>query len=116
MLKNFRAYQAALAFYRLCESVRGPAHLTTQLLRAAAGVPLNLAEGSERVTDKDRRRCYRIALGSIRECEAALALLPVSSERDEARKALHGLGGTVWKLCASLDQKSKKQTAFNPET
>ncbi len=69
MLKNFRSYQLAVKFYKLCEKLKAPKHLQDQLLRASSSIALNLAEGGERVTDADRRRFYRMAMGSIRECQ-----------------------------------------------
>ncbi len=73
MLKSFRSYQIAVRFYWVCEKLKGAQHLQNQLLRASSSIALNLAEGRERVTDADRRRFYRMAMGSVRECQAILA-------------------------------------------
>jgi four helix bundle protein len=48
--------------------------LTLQARRAAASIPANIAEGSERFGGRDQARCYRIALGSARELESHLVL------------------------------------------
>ncbi|PAW93528.1 four helix bundle protein [Mucilaginibacter sp. MD40] len=46
--------------------------LTQQIKRAALSVHLNLAEGSSRKSDLERKRFYEIARGSIIEIDAAL--------------------------------------------
>ena len=84
MLTNFRSYQLAVKFYRLAQGQRAPRHLRDQLLRASSSVALNLSEGSAKRSPADRRRFYEIALGSVRECEAIVALLfPQASPLDE---------------------------------
>jgi four helix bundle protein len=46
-------------------------NLTQQIKRAALSVHLNLAEGSSRKSDVERKRYYEIARGSIIEVDAA---------------------------------------------
>ena len=46
--------------------------LTQQIKRAALSVHLNLAEGSSRKSEIERKRFYEIARGSIIEIDAAL--------------------------------------------
>jgi four helix bundle protein len=95
-LSDFRSYQLAVQFYRLCSDVRAPLHLRTQLLRAASSVVLNLAEGSARASFRERVRFYDIAMASVRECQAVLDLVPVCSP--EVRGAADGLSGSVYRL------------------
>jgi four helix bundle protein len=58
--------------------------LTTQLLRAALSVPLNIAEGAGRDTNKDFTHFLDISLGSTNEsdycCFVALELKYISTE------------------------------------
>lgn len=49
--------------------------LTSQLLRAAASVPENLAEGHARATRKDYAHFVSIAQGSLAETETFLMLI-----------------------------------------
>jgi four helix bundle protein len=111
MLEKFKTYQRSLLFYKVCERVPGPIHLRDQLLRAASSISLNLAEGTGRITEGDRRRFYRIALGSIRECQAALTLLPQSAAAVEAKKIADELGAMTYRLSESLNHRAKKETA-----
>ena len=103
MLKDFRAYQLAVRFYKNCENVKGARHLHDQLIRASSSIALNLAEGSERVTDKDRRRFYRMAMGSTRECQAILDLLSSDNVPSETKDLVDSLAASIFKLCKSFD-------------
>jgi four helix bundle protein len=123
MLKNFRSYQLAVRFYRRCEKVRGAHHLQSQLLRASSSIALNLAEGSERVTDADQRRFYRMAMGSTRECQAILDLIADEKITEDARKLADEVAAAVFQLCKSIDLKlnpncNREQGTVNrePET
>ena len=96
-LKDFRSYQMSVAFYRRCEGVKLPGFLRNQLLRAASSISLNLAEGNSRPMGRDRTRLYRIALGSLRECQAVLDLNPQAAE--QLSSAADELGANVYRLC-----------------
>ena len=77
--------------------------LTSQLRRAAASVPSNLAEGRCRPTDRDFGRFVGIALGSAAEVDYFLLLArdlgvlesarynPLEREIDEIKKMLSSL-------------------------
>ena len=73
-MKNFRTYDLAVRFYKEAQSIKVPPFLRDQLNRASSSIVLNLAEGRGRRTTKDQVRFFHIALGSIRECEAIIAL------------------------------------------
>ena len=103
MLSKFKAYQSAKEFYRACEDLRGSRILTQQLLRAASSIALNLAEGSGRMSAKEKQHYYRMALGSTRECQAALDLLGTKdvvliSKADELGAMIYGLLRSLKKL------------------
>lgn len=95
--KSFRTYSLAVEFYRQSGALRFPSHLRSQFLRASSSVVLNLAEGSAKPTEADRRRFYAIALGSLRECQAILDLVaqapvPLVGLSDQ-------LGACLYRLC-----------------
>ncbi len=94
MLQKFRTYQLALDFYQQCDHLSVPMHLRDQLKRAAASIVLNLAEGSAKPTEKDRKRFYSIALGSYRETQAVLQM---TRNFELLRKSDH-LGACLYKL------------------
>ncbi len=64
----------AVAFYHSSQRLKLKSTLREQLNRAAASIPLNLAEGRAKPTVKDQIRFFYIALGSVRECQAILEL------------------------------------------
>ena len=99
MLVHFRTYQHAVTFYRATRQLKLPGHLKDQLERAASSVVLNLAEGTGRPTRPDKRKFYNIALGSLRECQAALDL----AEGDTAgpKQLADVVGASFWKLIQS---------------
>ncbi|GHS90013.1 hypothetical protein FACS189487_11250 [Campylobacterota bacterium] len=112
MLKSFRAYQRSLEFHQCCTKVKGPPYLLEQLQRAAASITLNLAEGYGRFGVADRRKFYRIAFASARECQAALDLLPESTPRETARKLADEMAAATYSLCRIMDKQHKKQTGL----
>jgi four helix bundle protein len=70
-------YRAAIEFVAAANSVaeklpRGRSYLVDQLQRAAASIPLNIAEGAGEYSSKEKARFYRIARRSATECAAIL--------------------------------------------
>ena len=96
MLEKFLAYQMSVGFYRESAGAAMPGFLRTQMLRASSSVCLNLAEGSTCPMGPNRVRFYRIALGSVRECQAILDLNP---RLLRLRKSADELGACVYRLC-----------------
>jgi four helix bundle protein len=104
-------HELTLSIYRATE--HWPKHelygLTSQVRRAAAAVPTNLAEGSAKRGTREYRRFVDIALGSISEVAYLLHLArdlgflnPSDYARlDELRKQT---GGLIWRLARALDQ------------
>jgi four helix bundle protein len=72
-----KAMRLAAESYRLAKLLPKAEEyrLTSQLLRAAASVPANIAEGHSRGTRKDYANFISIARGSLAETETILLLL-----------------------------------------
>ena len=68
MLSKFRIYRIAIEFYKACKKLDLPPGAKDQLLRAARSIGNNSAEGYCRFLSRDKRRFYRIAYGSVKEC------------------------------------------------
>ena len=66
---------AALVFEILEKVPRGHAELSDQLRRATISVPLNIAEGTGKTSNRERARFHAIARGSAMECAATIDLL-----------------------------------------
>lgn len=90
-------YQTAIDFLALAHQIiaaipRGQGPLAEQLRRAALSVPLNIAEGTGRVSRADRKRFYATGRGSAMECGAVIDALHVlgvlASERHSEAKVL----------------------------
>ena len=94
-MRKFKTYQLAINFYRNSRelSLRGP--LKNQFQRASLSIVLNLAEGTAKPTAKDRRKFYRISLGSLREVQAILDIIGNIKLIKEADR----LGAYLYKLC-----------------
>ena len=100
MLNHFRSYQLAAKFYRrAAQQTALPYAVKDQFHRAALSIALNLAEGSSKPTRADRRRFYRIALGSTRECEAIIQLVGL----DQLSEDLDCLARHICRLCKALE-------------
>lgn len=52
-------------------------HAKDQLLRASQSIPLNIAEGNGKSSEKDRSRFFEIARGSALECAAIQDILEI---------------------------------------
>jgi four helix bundle protein len=83
---------------------KGNAHLIDQLKRASISIPLNLAEGSGKMTHKDKKRFYSIARGSAMECAAILDVIAVlnlgdSKKLKEAKEMLNHITAVLTKVC-----------------
>jgi four helix bundle protein len=85
-----RAVEAAGIAIRLASKAPAPLKpIADQLIRSAASVPANLAEGHGR-TGRDRAHLWRIAYGSAKEVDSHLQLLVAAGavNRDRAGDAL----------------------------
>ena len=96
MLRNFRIWVVAIRFYHLCRGLSLPPHAKDQLLRASSSIGNNIGEGYGRIGVREKRRFYRIALGSLRECQTIFAQESIS-DKTLLQMADH-LGGGLYKL------------------
>ena len=99
-----KAHTFVLAIYKMTESFPDEERfgLTSQIRRAAASIPTNIAEGAGRDTQKEFARFVQIATGSASEVEYQLLLshelgyLPteqytaLEATITEIQKMLHG--------------------------
>ena len=104
-----KAMRVAAEAYRLSKLLPKAEQyrLTSQLLRAAASVPANIAEGHARGTRKDYPHFVSIARGSLAETETILLLLVdvelLTEERVQTALALCSeTGGMLNGLLARL--------------
>ena len=96
MLRDFRAFQLAKEFHWACKDLKVSRYLQDQLLRASSSVALNIAEGSAKRTEPEQRRFYKIALASLRECEAIVEIERI--EVPEILKKADQLGAILFTL------------------
>ena len=73
--ERFKPYRLSIDFLIIASQLvdqlpKGNAHIRDQLRRASTSIPLNIAEGSGKMTELDKLRFYSIARGSAMECAA----------------------------------------------
>lgn len=91
---GFIALDEATELYMKCEKLNLKNPIRDQLLRASLSIALNLTEGSGRVSEKDRRRFYSFAMGSLRETQCLLRIL----KNEDLLSKYNYLGGLVYGL------------------
>ena len=99
-MKNFSCYQMALSLLRESRKLKLKNPYKDQFERAALSILLNLAEGSGKSSRKDRLRFFEISLGSLREVQALVEILDLSSIQTLADQ----VGAAIFCLCRSLRQ------------
>ena len=95
-MQKFRTYNLAVSFYRQAAALRLRSTVKDQLERAALSIALNLAEGRGRESTADQKRFFRIAMGSLRECQAVFDIANLTNT--EAGRILDELGGALYRL------------------
>ena len=85
--QKLEVYRKSREFYLNCKRVLEEAkverHVRDQLGRASYSVALNIAEGSAKKTNPDRRHFFTISRGSIFECAAILDILHQEDKIDQ---------------------------------
>ena len=107
--RKLDVYQRAIEFLALTAEAteqvpRGNATLLDQLRRAAASIPLNIAEAAGRTGQADAARTYAIARGSAMECAAVLDALFVlkvvnAATKQRGDELLERIVGMLTRLC-----------------
>jgi len=116
-MKDFRqikvwhkAHQLVLDVYRVTRDFPADEKygLTSQLRRAAASIPTNIAEGCGKSTDKDFARFLQISYGSANEVDYLLLLAKdMSMLRLELYETMNNSLIEVKKMLAALIRKVK---------
>ena len=76
-----KAYKANQIVYRLLKGNKTiPGYARDQLGRASFSIMLNIAEGSAKFSNKDRKNFYVTARGSAFECASIIAFLKEEGE------------------------------------
>ncbi len=95
-MKNFRTYQLAVEFYKKSRNLNLKGNLKNQFDRASSSIVLNLAEGSGKFSQRDKCRFYKIAFGSLRECQSILTI--TDNETNEISLHLDNVAASLYKL------------------
>ena len=77
-MKSFRALDLSVEFYEMSERSEVKGSLREQLLRAASSISLNLSEGNGKFSAKEKKRFYKMAYVSLKECQTILRLSKIS--------------------------------------
>ena len=90
--ENLEVYKKArhvhTIIYQLTKDLNSiPRYTTEQLGRASLSIMLNIAEGSAKIGEKDRRKFYVIARGSVFECASLIQFLNDEKELSTAVSA-----------------------------
>jgi len=114
MLRAFHAFQIAKQIHFACKTLNLADYFKDQLFRASSSVALNLAEGSGKRTEKDQRRFYFMALGSLRECEAIMELENVNDAK--LLKLIDRLGAILFVLCKPTVNRTERKRHLKRQT
>jgi four helix bundle protein len=100
-----KSHELTLAVYRATQGfpVAETYGLTSQIRRAAAAIPTNIAEGTGRGSDPDFARFLHIAMGSASELQYLLLLArDLSYVSDDVHASLGDMTVEVKRMLASL--------------
>ena len=100
-----KSYEFTLSIYKVTKTFpkEETFGITSQIRRAAASIPTNIAEGSMRQTKKEFRQFLYMARGSMSEVEVWLKLsLDLNYFDEKIYKSLRTQCGEVGKLVSGL--------------
>ena len=108
--EKFKAYQQAIKFAEMAIVIidqipASHSSLKDQLRRAAFSISLNIAEGTGKTGQADRKRFYSIARGSAMECAAICDIVNLADSRLggitlEAKQLLQSIVNILTTVCA----------------
>ena len=108
--EKFEAYQLAIQFAQTALELidripSGHSSLKDQFRRAAFSVPLNIAEGTGKNRDADRKRFYAIARGSAMECAAICDIVGLIDQQllqevEEGKQKLKSVVNILSTVCS----------------
>ena len=104
------AYVANQIIYRLLKGNKTiPGYAKDQLGRASMSIMLNIAEGSAKFSNKDRRNFYVTARGSTFECASLITFLNDENELpidvfEEVSKAYDSLSRMLFTMIKNLEE------------
>jgi len=108
MKSKFETLELAIEFSKQASSLSElPYHAKDQLSRASLSISLNLAEGAARFTRNEKRRFYRMAFGSLKECQTLMKIY--MKDKTELIALADVLGAKLWKLLMSLENKAPQK-------
>ena len=97
-MREFRCLNEAVELYQEAKKIKLPYSLKDQLLRASSSIALNLSEGNDRYSLKDKRRFFNYALTSLREVQTLCRL----ENLDKLGQKSDRLGAMVFVLNRNL--------------
>ena len=111
--QNLEVYKKAFAVNRLVyhfikENSSIPTYVTNQLGRSSLSIVLNIAEGSAKLTKRDRKSFFAIARGSTFECAAIISFLNVEKEivkelNDDVEGRLEEISKMLYAMIKNLE-------------
>jgi len=114
-------YQEAIVFCgwvgEFISTISAKAAAKDQLDRASTSIPLNVAEGNGKFSDKDRARFLEMARGSALECAACLDVLLVRklASEEQVVPAKEQLARIVQMLIGLLRRFSERASVLREE-
>src|SRR5690606_258567 len=101
MSSKFITLELSMEFVKDCRNLDMPYAEKDQLRRASMSIALNLAEGAGRFSRKEKRRFYRMAYASLKECRTLLEI--IYDENNNASIKADSIGAKIWKLLQTVE-------------